>query len=332
MERELETPERDSAGCRPPLQGGDMAALDCTRAMDGCAGGAFALAAQTGTSGFGASRVRRVWARLFLPLAILFAAPAWAQTAYVSNTSNPGTSNGTVSSNHWQAQRFTTGSESGGYDLASIGLTASGAVTSLSGLTVKIYSEGTDNLPDSLVYTLTNPDSMAGGVEALFTAPANAMLSANTNYFIALEGSDPFDENFRFAADGGENTGLSAGWSIRDNRHYRNGSGGTWASSNVPLLISVYPPISTDATLSALSVADGDGNAVPLSPAFASSTTDYTASVGNDADQITIVPTENDSTATHEFLDGTDSPLTDADTAWRGTSRSISPRARTRSR
>ena len=70
----------------------------------------------------------------------------------------------------------------------------------------------------------------------------------------------------------------------------------------------------TDATLSALALTDGDGNAITLTPTFASGTTAYTASVGNAVDTITIAPSVNDSNATDIILDGTDMELTDADT------------------
>ena len=70
---------------------------------------------------------------------------------------------------------------------------------------------------------------------------------------------------------------------------------------------------STDATLSALALEDEDSNTVTLTPAFASATTSYTASVANSVDEVTIEPTVNESNATFEFLDSSDNVLTDAD-------------------
>ena len=74
------------------------------------------------------------------------------------------------------------------------------------------------------------------------------------------------------------------------------------------LTVTRQPP-SSDATLSALSISPGT-----LSPAFAKSTTRYTATVAYTASQLTITATATDSSnATIQYLDGTDAALTDAD-------------------
>ncbi len=57
------------------------------------------------------------------------------------------------------------------------------------------------------------------------------------------------------------------------------------------------PVMSSDATLSALTVSDGT-NDVPLTPAFAADTAGYTANVDNSVDSVTVTPTVNDSNAT----------------------------------
>ena len=69
------------------------------------------------------------------------------------------------------------------------------------------------------------------------------------------------------------------------------------------------PPLSTDATLSGLSL----GTGVTLSPAFASGTDTYTASVANSVDEVTVTPTTNHASATVEILDTDDNELDDAD-------------------
>ena len=51
------------------------------------------------------------------------------------------------------------------------------------------------------------------------------------------------------------------------------------------------------------------------SPAFASATTSYSATVANSVSQIKVEPTANDSNATIEYLDDSDATLTDADTS-----------------
>ena len=70
---------------------------------------------------------------------------------------------------------------------------------------------------------------------------------------------------------------------------------------------------STDATLSALSLKDGDGATVAISPGFNAATTSYTASAPARVARITIAATENDDGARVDYLDGAESALTDAD-------------------
>ena len=72
-------------------------------------------------------------------------------------------------------------------------------------------------------------------------------------------------------------------------------------------------PASTDATLDDLILNDGNGADTPMNPAFASTTTSYTASVINSVDEITVLPTVNESNATVAYLDASDTALTDAD-------------------
>ena len=71
----------------------------------------------------------------------------------------------------------------------------------------------------------------------------------------------------------------------------------------------------TDATLSNLELQDSsDDSAILSDPAFLTTNTDYTASVTRDVDEITIIPTLNESNASYEIQDGTGTALTDADT------------------
>ena len=88
--------------------------------------------------------------------------------------------------------------------------------------------------------------------------------------------------------------------------------------------------LSSDATLSALALADAsDDSAIAISPVFASATTSYTASVDNDVDEITITPTVNEGNATVEYLDSSDTEITDADSTKTGRQVSLSEGANT---
>ena len=72
--------------------------------------------------------------------------------------------------------------------------------------------------------------------------------------------------------------------------------------------VAAQTPPSTDATLSGLELSEGR-----LDQSFVSGTTAYAAAVGYTVTRITVSPAKNDANATLDFLDGSDSPLTDAD-------------------
>ena len=70
---------------------------------------------------------------------------------------------------------------------------------------------------------------------------------------------------------------------------------------------------SHDTSLSALTLSQGR-----LDPAFASGTTEYSASVGYTITRITVTPSQSDSAASVAFLDDSDSALPDRDTVTAG--------------
>ena len=87
---------------------------------------------------------------------------------------------------------------------------------------------------------------------------------------------------------------------------------------------------SADATLSALALSDAsDDSSIALSPAFASGTTSYTASVANRVDKITIAPTTTNNGASVAYLDGSDTAISDADTTKNGQQVSLAVGANT---
>ena len=62
----------------------------------------------------------------------------------------------------------------------------------------------------------------------------------------------------------------SWGWSVGDGRLYRTAETDSWSESTRSLLIAIKGTISTDATLSALTLEGADGGeTITLSPAFA---------------------------------------------------------------
>ena len=74
-----------------------------------------------------------------------------------------------------------------------------------------------------------------------------------------------------------------------------------------PAVLAQSP--STDATLGGLTLSEGR-----LDPVFATGATDYAAGVGYTVSRITVVPTTTDANATVAYLDGSDTPLPDANT------------------
>ena len=100
-------------------------------------------------------------------------------------------------------------------------------------------------------------------------------------------------------------------------------SGAPSRSQNIVALSPVFQvaggTTSSDATLSALALEDAaDDATITISPVFVSGTTSYTASVDNDVDEITVEPTVNESNATVEYLDSTDTAITDANSGKTG--------------
>ena len=69
-----------------------------------------------------------------------------------------------------------------------------------------------------------------------------------------------------------------------------------------------------DARLIALVIENADNDtAIAISPAFDAATADYTASVANAVDEITVRPTLGDSNASFEYLDASDMAIADTD-------------------
>ena len=123
-------------------------------------------------------------ALLLVALAILVATPAQAETVtLVSNFGSVGTNAHTVgdssaTNTFIQAQKFTTGANTGGYTLESLKFKVNGYDGGNITPRVSIYSEGSDGNPGSSLYVLTGTITNAG--DKTYTAPADATLDAST--------------------------------------------------------------------------------------------------------------------------------------------------------
>ena len=221
------------------------------------------------------------------------------------------------------ALQFTTGGNTGGYNLDSVELKVKDYENVV--LTVSLYSDSS-GVPGSSIFTFDNPDPITANANNTFTAPANTTLMASTPYHIVVSGTNDPDQSSNkvrlfISSSNVEDEGGATDsegtpdWAIADDGYFY--SQGAWHDSSSSIQIRVNgsaasgdpPPLSTDATLSALSL----GTGVTLSPAFASGKDTYTASVANSVDEVTVTPTTNHASATVEILDTDNLALTDAD-------------------
>ena len=279
---------------------------------------------------FGARRglvrsARALAAAALLALSGALALPATAQAAVlVSNIGQSTETSGALDVTAAdQSLQFTTGGTTGdSHNLDSVEVsmdTFFGAEVA-----VNLYSDAS-GVPGSSLFTFTNP---TGGVTSnavnTFTAPANTTLTGGTPYHIVVSSPSvggsfvqvKLDRTTSVAEDdAGEDD-----WEIGDSGYSLSGT--TWSSSTYKMQIRVNgtaagdtpPPLSTDATLSGLTVAGGGSN-LALSPAFASGTETYTAAAASGIAAVTVTPATTDADATFEYLDSSDAALDDADTA-----------------
>ena len=144
----------------------------------------------------------------------------------------------------------------------------------------------TDGVPDTVTYQWVRVDADGS------SNPTNIGSNASTYTPVAADVGKKIRVDISFTDGGGNAEGPLA--------------------SDATATVTAAP--STDATLSALTLEDANGNAIALDPTFASAKKGYTASVANDVDKITIAPTTNDDGATVEYLDGGDNAVADEDT------------------
>ena len=184
---------------------------------------ASAVAAALRTFGFGAAPPGAGLARALLVLSVLLvtATAAHAQTTLVSNAGE-NRDNFVVAGDSASGritQGFTTGSNTAGYDLSSVGIYIHGDTSSSTEtLTVSVHrfdSNETNNLGE-LVAALSTPSRLIEGAVNDFTAPSNTRLLPNTRYLVNIvgEGNNPYD--FQIGATLSDAETGAAGWLIED--------------------------------------------------------------------------------------------------------------------
>ena len=208
---------------------------------------------------------------LLAAFAALVALPLQAQaqkTTFVSNTGQSTATSlrgigptGIGSFFYSQAQRFSTGSNEGGYTLSAIKVQADN-FESASSPRVSIYTVTSDN-PGTLLYVLTNPATLNDDAINTFRAPANATLEEDTNYFVVFEALGS-GSNLRYDLKGtvsaNEDSGTASGWSIADTSRERATNSGNWSSVFARLKIAVRGTIPPAISIADASAAENAGH------------------------------------------------------------------------
>ena len=214
---------------------------------------------------------RGLAAGLLVAGAGLLALPLQAEaqkTTFVSNTGQSTATSlrgigptGIGSFFYSQAQRFSTGSNEGGYTLSAIQVQADN-FESASSPRVSIYTVTSDN-PGTLLYVLTNPATLNDNAINTFRAPANATLEKDTDYFVVFEATGS-GSNIRYDLKGtvsaNEDSGTASGWSIADTSRERATNSGNWSSVFARLKIAVRGTIPRSISIADASAAENAGH------------------------------------------------------------------------
>ena len=146
---------------------------------------------------------------------------------------------GFLGQDRWEhATSFTTGGNATGYTLSGVEVGV-GSITNASPR-VSIYTTTSAGLPDSSLHVLSNPVSLTPNAVNTFTASAGVTLAANTTYAVVLQqtGSSGWWTVDRTASTA-EDPGAARGWSIADQRVFRNVAvaGSTWTPFTAEVLM-----------------------------------------------------------------------------------------------
>ena len=184
-----------------------------------------------------------------------------------------------------QAQKFRTGPNAQGYILSAVSFYV--AIVSAANVTeqVSIYTAGADGNPGSSKYVLSGGFSDIG--HTTFTAPANAVLDPNTDYFVY------FEDTLHNTAYGSYAIGIPsdkasdglAGWSFREIHYTLNA--GPWQEDNSAIIVVHLTGEVIDTIAPALRTATVDGTSLvltydePLDEDVAPAVSAYAVTVGS---------------------------------------------------
>ncbi len=186
-----------------------------------------------------------------LPLLAILTTGVEAQTTrlLVGNIDNAFTASTSLSDRSVRAIAFTTGTNSDGYNVASLQVRYASQVTAshLNNLEVTIRNVSGQNPGNTVLGTFTNPSPSAAGV-LTFTAPGGGIdLSASTTYFVQFavaSGGAAVSLSVRNGTNKGDEDGGSlTGWTIADAQ--REGFGTTWVSGSAIPQIALRGTVKT---------------------------------------------------------------------------------------
>ena len=132
-----------------------------------------------------------------------------------------------------RGQEFTIGG-TGTYLLDSVQLELRGYGGS-DDVQVSIYTEENGS-PGTSLYTFSKPATITNNALNSFTAPENAVIAANTRYFVVVEAPSG-DFNVSFTNSNSEDSGGVSGSNIGDNS--RRNTGGSWLTTTQAIRIAV---------------------------------------------------------------------------------------------
>ena len=124
------------------------------------------------------------------------------------------------------AQKFTTGGGDSPHPLKNVQIHFSTVLINPDDLTVTIREKSGSNPSNTVRYELENPGNLGIGIgKKTFTAPNNATLDPDTDYFIVSNYSNTVPPHVSATSSRNEDNGVSDGWKIaNDYRFYNNGN------------------------------------------------------------------------------------------------------------
>ena len=211
-------------------------------------------------------------------------------TALVANI-NETPSTSTFTFNRDIAQAFTTGSNSAGYTLTSVGVVMRVTSVTEPNYSVFIHEDSADSPGEPAATSLgeltTTAALLLNFAIVQFDASGNGIsLDASTKYWVVIDMAGVADMEYRATASDNEDSGGAAGWTIADTHLQRTVLSTTWVATNQNTVwLRVNGSVDLDTTVPTLSSATVDGTSLKLNynealdTTSTPATTDFTVSV-----------------------------------------------------